>query len=251
MSEQLSDGPSILRPPGIFVPPAMPELLLPGVEDTWEQPIDERLFALLAVGRDRHATLVKEWRNARIDTLTGCRNRRWMEGVGEWLVENEPGTFSAAFVDLDGTKEKNDKEGHAAGNRYLITAGQTAQKTADTINERRSGSVIYAERTIRVSGDEFMQIYRNLDNQEELDEKMAYLSLMLERAGVRASIGGRPHRAGEPWIDLLSDIDKLMYRQKLERKIEEFNALPAYKRHLAQLGLKILLASGVKPPRSF
>jgi diguanylate cyclase (GGDEF)-like protein len=95
--------------------------------------------------RDR---LEAELRAAHLDDLTGAYRRE----MGELALSNEiararrsDGRFVIAFVDVDGLKIVNDRDGHAAGDRVL-------QTVVDAIRLRlRSFDPI-----VRYGGDEFV-----------------------------------------------------------------------------------------------
>lgn len=94
----------------------------------------------------RDATLERQFeqrleRSANTDDLTGLRNRRYFY---EHLRENrEPGPVALLYVDLDNFKQINDKHGHQAGDRVLIT---TARLLQDLFPEAEA---------VRLGGDEF------------------------------------------------------------------------------------------------
>lgn len=94
----------------------------------------------------RDATLERQFEqrlehNANTDDLTGLRNRRYFY---EHLRESrEPGPVALLYMDLDNFKQINDKHGHQAGDRVLIT---TARLLQDLFPEAE---------VARLGGDEF------------------------------------------------------------------------------------------------
>ncbi|MEX0710317.1 MAG: GGDEF domain-containing protein [Chloroflexota bacterium] len=92
--------------------------------------------------------LEAELRSAHLDELTGAYRRE----MGQLALSHEidrarrtDGRFVLAFVDVDGLKEVNDRDGHAAGDRVLqsvVSAIRTRLRTFDPI--------------FRYGGDEFV-----------------------------------------------------------------------------------------------
>lgn len=245
MPEQLSPEPEIDRPPEIFTPPEMPGELL----SIDEVPDDEKEVVLREVAEVLYGRLVGEWQNARFDTLTGRPNRRWLEGVLDWLVKNKAGNFAVAFIDLDGTKQINDTQGHAAGNQYLKTASRNLQRTVNTINHGQEEVPGNVEVAVRLSGDEFVLIVYSVSSQEDLNEVMALVVQRLAVDNVQASIGGRLHRISESSAELLEEVDSLMYQEKQRKRDEAFGRLSRRRRLAAWAGMHLLNYAGMKPPR--
>ena len=100
-----------------------------------------------AAARER-ARLEAELRLAHLDQLTGTYRRE----MGQMALSQEidrarrsDGRFVVAFVDVDGLKAINDREGHAAGDRILVSVARairTSLRSFDPI--------------IRYGGDEFV-----------------------------------------------------------------------------------------------
>jgi diguanylate cyclase (GGDEF)-like protein len=115
------------------------------------------------------------------DTLTGLRNRRYLEEfiatevaharrqAGEMAENNNSESLDIApalsfmMVDLDGFKAINDAHGHAAGDAALIQVRDVLQECC-----RKSDTVI------RWGGDEFLIVSRNTSNRaaEKLAERI-------------------------------------------------------------------------------
>jgi diguanylate cyclase (GGDEF)-like protein len=82
-------------------------------------------------------------RLSRTDPLTGCLNRRGLEDrVARAIAAGRP--FAIVTLDLDGLKEINDRDGHAAGDALLRAA---AARLAEAV---RSNDAVG-----RLGGDEF------------------------------------------------------------------------------------------------
>lgn len=102
----------------------------------------------------RTGTLASEteanFRLAVTDPLTGLYNRRFMSDILGRLVarsERDGRPLSVIALDVDGLKQVNDSQGHAAGDALLRVAG-------DAIREGRRAEDI----GVRVGGDEFIVV---------------------------------------------------------------------------------------------
>ncbi len=85
------------------------------------------------------------------DTLTGLKNRRGYENIVNELSEEEK--VSVVFSDANGLKAVNDSLGHASGDDYIKKiAGMVSNAFPDG-------------ETCRISGDEFVCIIRNTDEE--------------------------------------------------------------------------------------
>jgi diguanylate cyclase (GGDEF)-like protein/PAS domain S-box-containing protein len=152
---------------------------------------------------------------ARIDSLTGLRNRRW-------LMENLPGVISACaeksakaallFIDLDDFKTVNDTLGHAAGDRLL-----------EAVAKRVRAAIRDADVLCRLGGDEFTVILSTIESAEEAAAISQRILAAIQRpfnlagheASVGSSIGISLYPADGLDADtLVSHADLAMYRAK-------------------------------------
>jgi diguanylate cyclase (GGDEF)-like protein len=125
--------------------------------------------------------LEAELREAHLDELTGAYRRE----MGRLALSNEidrarrsDGRFVLAFVDVDGLKSVNDREGHAAGDRVL----QTVVRTIRT--RLRSFDPI-----MRYGGDEFVCGLGGTDV-GEAERRFGSIGVAIESdAGVGISVG--------------------------------------------------------------
>jgi diguanylate cyclase (GGDEF)-like protein len=93
------------------------------------------------------------------DTLTGLANRRdFHQRLHDALcrLERSPGTLALLYIDIDGFKVANDRFGHAAGDRILVT-----------IAERLQGLTRRTETSFRLGGDEFCVLLDPLKSDQE------------------------------------------------------------------------------------
>jgi diguanylate cyclase (GGDEF)-like protein len=103
---------------------------------------------------------------AATDLLTGLPNRRWFLKILEYEFHRhrrlkEP--LALAMLDLDNFKAVNDRFGHAEGDRLLIQAGKTLQK-----------SLRGADLAARLGGDEFAVLFPlvTLEGAQPLAQKL-------------------------------------------------------------------------------
>jgi GGDEF domain-containing protein len=201
-----------------------------------------------------------------MDEQTGLFNRNWFEAELQSRINGCPGEFAVILVDLDDLKATNDASGHSAGdillqNTALVLDSSIRRHDRRHRDERRARPEVPSDRfsltvndshAVRLHGDEFVLLLNGRMKQDTVDAVMKRVQRNLAESGIRASMGGRPHRAGESREELLNDVDSLMYQDKQTRKAwrqqEQLRALPARKRAAYRLGSKLLNFSGMKPP---
>lgn len=142
-------------------------------------------------------------RISKIDPLTGISNRRAMiERMQRLTVSGKTVPFGVVNIDLNGLKTVNDVQGHEAGDRLLVQAGEILRK------------VFYNEDLFRTGGDEFVIITNDI-SRETFDLKVERLRKdMLKNADVSFAIGTF-------WTDGSIDVttafrnaDEMMYADK-------------------------------------
>ncbi len=150
------------------------------------------------------------------DALTRLPNRRWMQQQLPQMIEEsnrQQSRFAVLFIDLDNFKVINDTLGHQAGDEFL-------RNVADRLRE----SVRKQDQVLRLGGDEFMILLRDVDNPEIALEVGAHLLHKLRAADplhgdaglrARASIGLAfyPDDAGDA-ESLVQAADIAMYESK-------------------------------------
>jgi diguanylate cyclase (GGDEF)-like protein len=102
----------------------------------------------------------QERHTARIDALTGAKNRKGFQEAlaGEIARHERKGiAFCLAYIDLDNFKQVNDNHGHAEGDRLLKAVAEVSLETL-----RRSDTVG------RIGGDEFAVILPETGRTEAL-----------------------------------------------------------------------------------
>jgi diguanylate cyclase (GGDEF)-like protein len=122
---------------------------------------------------------------ARHDALTGLPSEPLFEDRMERAMargRRAGSGFTVAFLDLDGFKRVNDRDGHEAGDRVLHTVGmrlRSAVRDEDTVARR--------------SGDEFLLLFEGLDDPAAA-ERVATKLLAVLREPI--PVEGRHHRLG-------------------------------------------------------
>jgi diguanylate cyclase (GGDEF)-like protein len=162
------------------------------------------------VARDREQAKA-ELRRSQFDHLTGAFGRE----LGMIALDRElnranhgSGRLVLAFVDVDGLKELNDTEGHAAGDALLRDVVHAIQK------HLRSYDPI-----VRVGGDEFVCALADA-SLEEARRRFAGISETIEdvRPAAAISVGFAAMRPNETLADLTARGDKNLYEVKRRRQ---------------------------------
>jgi diguanylate cyclase (GGDEF)-like protein len=177
--------------------------------------------ALLAM-REQAIKLSAAYRQLRslaiTDPLTQLVNRTFMEH-SLWLAlrgrERSGRPLGILFCDLDGLKQVNDRDGHAAGDHLLRVVGERLSETG------RGSDLV-----CRFGGDEFVVMCPDLQTEEDLaiiaqrlDERVAGpVVLEGQRLELRLSIGRALARDGDDAATLLGRADEDMYRAKRDRR---------------------------------
>jgi diguanylate cyclase (GGDEF)-like protein/PAS domain S-box-containing protein len=131
---------------------------------------DEAAFAENAAGlvtlvfkaADRARFEAQQLRPAHHDRLTGLPNRQFLfdqaAGLLPEITATSPG-LAAFFIDIDGFRNINDTLGHAMGDELLKAAALRLK------NVGRKDDIL-----VRLGGDEFMLLARNLTNMRVADD---------------------------------------------------------------------------------
>jgi diguanylate cyclase (GGDEF)-like protein/PAS domain S-box-containing protein len=154
---------------------------------------------------------------ASTDTLTGCLNRAAIFDLLDLALRASCGSkvgVAAVFVDLDRFKEINDRLGHAAGDRALLSAA-----------ERMGGAIRTGDALGRIGGDEFVVVCPTSPSPEaaalvarRISESLrAPASHGADQIQLSASIGvAWTDRHDESSDALIARADSAMYQSKLE-----------------------------------
>ena len=139
------------------------------------------------------------------DALTGLANRRAWDAVlaaEEVRCQRYGHPASVLVVDLDGLKQVNDSEGHAAGDELLRRAAELLRAVA------RSSDVV-----ARLGGDEFGLLAAEAAAEGGL-VTAERVRAALASGGVRASVGVGARSPGVPLTVAWQDADRAMYEEK-------------------------------------
>ena len=165
-----------------------------------------------ADGEDRaleKARLEAELQRAHLDALTGAFRRE----MGRQALRNEierarrtNGKFVIAFVDVDGLKGVNDRDGHAAGDRVLRTLAATLRANL------RSYDPI-----VRFGGDEFICGIASIDA-DEVQHRIGVIDQSLRQAtGVGITAGLATLTSNESLEELTAKADTALIEAKRSR----------------------------------
>lgn len=148
-------------------------------------------------------------REAEIDLLTNIHNRRGLDrllAVEEKRCARYGRGACVIVVDLDGLKEMNDTQGHAAGDELIRRAAATLRSAA------REQDIV-----ARAGGDEFIVVGLECD-EAEVRNLVKRLQRNLHQAGIAASLGFALREPLRGLVDACAAADHAMYRNKAVRR---------------------------------
>ena len=149
-----------------------------------------------------HLLLQKLEELSQVDVLTGVYNRRAMIKRVRALSACEPRcSYGLVNMDLNGLKIVNDHDGHEAGDRLLIQAGELLRK------------VFYEEDIFRTGGDEFIVITTAIDR-PTFERKLQRLHEASEKHGVLFAIGSFWSDGSTDFNTAFHQADEMMYADK-------------------------------------
>ena len=161
------------------------------------------------------------------DDLTGCLNRRSFTRRVEDLLSGDRAELAGRdlaviVIDLDNFKQVNDLNGHAAGDKVLVTSAQ-----------RIAGLLAEGAHFARLGGDEFIcAVPYHAAHAERVDHLLARIVEMVARpvplggltvdvsvsVGIASSIHLEAHSEETPARNLMHKADIAMYRAKKQGK---------------------------------
>ena len=159
-------------------------------------------------------------RQVATDQLTGTLNRAGFTAAAlrERAIADRTGdSLIVAAIDLDGFKQINDRDGHAAGDRILATLAR------DWRARLRPKDVL-----ARHGGDEFVLL---LPSTSKSDARAALARLHRADAQVGWSVGLSEWAPGESLPSVLARADRRLYEAKLAKKHAGSPAVEAGSRH--------------------
>ena len=184
----------------------------------------QAFLCVTGVGSVALAALVSQFKQAEeqsralavMDPLTGLANyRRMTEVLRAEIVRSERTRrpFSILFLDLDGLKKINDREGHLAGNRALCRVAETLRRTCRKMDT-----------AARFGGDEFVVVLPETEDAGALrvaDRVSA--GLVMEKDDVRPTLSVSTGvavypRDGTTAAMLLAAADRVLYQAKAAQR---------------------------------
>lgn len=173
-------------------------------------------FGVLALKAQRgsRALLEEERKIAERDSLTGVGNKyaytQKVNTVDQDIQSGNIQLFALVVCDLNGLKQVNDTQGHAAGDNYIREASQL-------ICDLYKHSPVY-----RIGGDEFVVFLEGTDYEQRSELLESLDSRMAENAktgGVVIAAGMAEYETeDERLFDVFSRADSLMYERKKQLK---------------------------------
>ncbi len=151
----------------------------------------------------------------RVDSLTGIANRRMFGEALHLAIERarrSGAPMALAYLDIDHFKAINDTHGHALGDEVLKEFARRL-----TVNVRATDTVA------RLSGDEFVIIFEDLNSEQEATAVAAKITAAVRapfeagevRLAVTASVGVALFRGqGQSHEELLANADSALYAAK-------------------------------------
>jgi diguanylate cyclase (GGDEF)-like protein len=144
---------------------------------------------------------------AETDPLTGCFNRRVFRDLVDELRAGRQGPLGAVLMlDMDGLKDINDRQGHAAGDEAIRRAAEAIR------GHTRATDIV-----VRWGGDEFVVVIPGASGayaQARRDELANALALI----GLPASAGLAVYEEGKDIMVAVEEADREMYATKAIRK---------------------------------
>lgn len=164
----------------------------------------------LALERDRYA------QEARTDPLTGLDNRAaWNVLLASETERHRryKGQVTVVSADVDGLKEINDRDGHAAGDRAIKAAAELLRRSARA-----------SDRVARVGGDEFLVLMPNtgeIGGKRYLERVRAGMPVVLHGTGCHGmSLGMATTKDGESLASTVQRADAAMYASKSRNRTD-------------------------------
>jgi diguanylate cyclase (GGDEF)-like protein len=145
------------------------------------------------------------------DILTGLYNRTYFETEVSRLKQGRQYPVSVIMIDVDGLKQMNDSQGHAAGDELL-------RRTAALLKLSFRAEDVVA----RIGGDEFTVLLPQTDDQalqailNRIRVNLVTNQIIEDSPMLSFSIGAAIAKNGEILEEVINQADKRMYRDKFE-----------------------------------
>ncbi len=151
---------------------------------------------------------------ATTDPLTGLNNLHGLNWQLDWLIptcRRLGAPVTVVVLDLDGFKELNDREGHAAGNQLL-------KQCADTWQDQVRAEDVLA----RIGGDEFLLVLPGTTPDDAIDT----IERLKEKSPVSWCHGVAWLNPDEGLQECLARADADLYRSKAARREQTSTGIP-------------------------
>ena len=165
------------------------------------QELAELITVYLAAEISNHELMQKLEEMSTSDPLTGLRNRAAMLQKME-MVKNT--SFGVINLDLNGLKRVNDTQGHDAGDRLLVMAGEALRK------------VFYYNDIYRTGGDEFIVFIPGISRDSFARKVDRFRKAMTKNTEVRFAMGTAWSDGTVSQADTFRLADDAMYADKKE-----------------------------------
>ena len=137
-----------------------------------------------------HLLLDKLTTLSSIDFLTGLYNRNRLNSYMSEILDSPDAPTALIFLDINGLKKVNDRDGHLAGDNLIRRAANTLIG-------------VFPENDIfRVGGDEFVTILRDVDEKQVV--------ALIEKLHKRAKKNGVSFAVGYAMTDKSKDIERIL-----------------------------------------
>lgn len=155
------------------------------------------------------------------DTMTGLENRNSYMAYCDDFFKRQPAPVGVMFMDINGLKKLNDRQGHVCGDLLIVHTANVMRKYFPN------------ERKFRLSGDEFLIVTETMcyeQFQRQLHEMKKALS---DQGQCVVSIGTTWSDIGTDLNELQNKADRLMYISKQdyykENKGLSFEKIPLFR----------------------
>ena len=135
------------------------------------------------------------------DLMSGLYNRNRYEMDLEMYRELYTSSLACVYIDVNGLHEKNNSEGHEAGDKMLKTV-------AEQIREKFGSRHAY-----RIGGDEFLAFAVDM-NEEEVSRLGREISEALRKDNIEISVGIQWEKEVSSLEELIKTAEKKMYKAK-------------------------------------
>ena len=135
------------------------------------------------------------------DLMSGLYNRNRYEMDLEMYRELYTSSLACVYIDVNGLHEKNNSEGHEAGDKMLKTV-------AEQIREKFGGHHAY-----RIGGDEFLAFAVDM-KEEEVSRLGREISEALRKENIEISVGIQWEKEVSSLEELIKTAEKKMYKAK-------------------------------------